>query len=96
MPNRRPAAGSFSVFRCGALAPGKVPDVLIRNAAALAGHWLFGERHLRHVINEFIAHYHRERFHQGLGGQLIEARAGSTSEKGARSKVVCRSRLGGC
>jgi hypothetical protein len=35
---------------------------------------LFGERHLRYVIKEFMAHYHRERFHQGLGGQLIEPR----------------------
>jgi hypothetical protein len=32
---------------------------------------------------------------EGLGGQLIEAQAGSTSDKGARGKVVCRSRLGG-
>jgi hypothetical protein len=56
---------------------------------------LFGERHLRHVIKEFMAHYHRERFHQGLGGQLIEMKAGSTSVKRAHSKVVCRSRLGG-
>jgi putative transposase len=55
---------------------------------------LFGERHLRYVIKEFMAHYHRERFHQGLGGQLIEKQASSTSGKGARGKVVCRSRLG--
>jgi transposase len=55
----------------------------------------FGERHLRFVLKEFMVHYHRERFHQGLGGQLIEARVGSTSDKGARGKVVCRSRLGG-
>jgi hypothetical protein len=56
---------------------------------------IFGERHLRYVLKEFMAHYHRERFHQGLGGQLVEAQAGSTSDKGARGKVVCRSRLGG-
>jgi putative transposase len=56
---------------------------------------LFGERHLRHVIKEFMAHYHRERFHQGLGGQLIEVKAGATSTKRAQGKVVCRSRLGG-
>jgi putative transposase len=55
----------------------------------------FGERHLRHVIKEFMAHYHRERFHQGLGGQLIEKQAGSTSGEAARGMVVCRSRLGG-
>ncbi len=56
---------------------------------------IFGERHLRYLLKEFLSHYHRERFHQGLGGQLIEATAGSTSEKGAHGKVVCRSRLGG-
>jgi transposase len=56
---------------------------------------LFGERHLRHVIKEFMAHYHRERFHQGLGGQLIEAQTSSANEKMARGEVVCRSRLGG-
>jgi hypothetical protein len=56
---------------------------------------LFGERHLRHVITEFMAHYHRERFHQGLGGQLIEVNAGATNAKGAHGKIVCRSRLGG-
>jgi putative transposase len=55
----------------------------------------FGERHLRFVLKEFMAHYHAERFHQGLGGQLIENLAGSTSDKGALDKVVCRSRLGG-
>jgi hypothetical protein len=33
MPNRRPAAGILSDFRCGALAPPKVPDVLIRSCA---------------------------------------------------------------
>jgi len=33
VPNRRPAARSLSDFRCAALAPGKVPDVLIRSCA---------------------------------------------------------------
>jgi hypothetical protein len=47
------------------------------------------------VVKEFMTHYHAERFHQGLGGQLIEVRRGSTRQKGARGKVVCRSRLGG-
>jgi hypothetical protein len=55
----------------------------------------FGERHLRYVLKEFLAHYHRERFHQGLRGQLIEKQADSTNEKEARGKVLRRSRLGG-
>jgi putative transposase len=50
---------------------------------------------LQATIKEFMAHYHRERFHQGLGGQLIEKQTGSMREKGACGKVVCRSRLGG-
>jgi hypothetical protein len=56
---------------------------------------LFGERHLRYVIKEFMAHYHRERFHQGLGGQLIERQAIATNGNGACDKVARRSRLGG-
>ena len=44
------------------------------------------------TVKEFVAHYHRERFHQGLGGQLIE---NSADENGTSGKVVCRSRLGG-
>ena len=55
---------------------------------------IFGERHLRYLLKEFLAHYHTERFHQGLGGQLIEKEAGSTSDEGACGQVVCRSRLG--
>jgi putative transposase len=51
---------------------------------------LFGERHLRHVIKEFLAHYQRERFRQGLGGQLIEVKAGAT----ARSVLMPRSSAG--
>ena len=31
-----------------------------------------GERHLRHMIDEYVDHYHFERTHQGLGNQLIE------------------------
>ena len=56
---------------------------------------LFGERHLRYVVKEFIAHYHRERFRQGIGGQLIEKQASSATDKRTSGKVVCRSRLGG-
>jgi len=32
---------------------------------------LFGERHLRRTIAEFVEHYHRERNHQGLDNELI-------------------------
>jgi transposase InsO family protein len=55
----------------------------------------FGERHLRYVVKEFMAHYRAERFHQSLGGQLMERPAGSANQNGSKGKVVCRSRLGG-
>jgi hypothetical protein len=41
------------------------------------------------------AHYHAERFHQSLGGRLIEWPVGSANQNGSKGKVVCRSRLGG-
>jgi putative transposase len=31
----------------------------------------FGENPLRQAIRELVAHYHRERNHQGLGNRLI-------------------------
>jgi putative transposase len=31
---------------------------------------LFGERSLRHVIREYVAHYHAERNHQGIGNVI--------------------------
>jgi hypothetical protein len=44
---------------------------------------------------EFMAHTMAERFHQGLGGQLIEGQASSENDNGAGDAIVCRSRLGG-
>ena len=53
---------------------------------------LFGERSLRRVLNEYIAHYHTERNHQGLGNRLLDPiyAAGSTDEP-----IQHRERLGG-
>ena len=55
---------------------------------------IFGERHLSDLIKEFVEHYMTERFHQGVGGQLIR-NVGPTNDNGADGKVACRSRLGG-
>jgi transposase len=55
---------------------------------------IFGERHLRHLIKEFVEHYMTEQFHQGIGGQLIR-NVGPTNDNGADGKLACRSRLGG-
>ena len=52
---------------------------------------MFGDRRLREVLEEFVAHYHIERNHQGLGDDLIVA--GPKALEGAQ--VRCRERLGG-
>jgi len=53
---------------------------------------VLGERHLRQAIREFMAHYHRERNHQGLRNELIEA---STPVPGDGRRIRRRKRLGG-
>jgi putative transposase len=50
-----------------------------------------GERHLRRTIAEFVEHYHRERNHQGLGNELIDAVQPSRHAAG----ICRRQRLGG-
>ena len=49
------------------------------------------ERHFRHTVSEYIAHYHRERNHQGLGNVLID---GDPERKTGR-RIRFRHRLGG-
>jgi putative transposase len=51
-----------------------------------------GERHLRASLRDFVEHYHRERPHQGLGNQLIEA---APQDMAGTGPVMCRERLGG-
>ena len=51
----------------------------------------FGERRLLRALDEFVAHYHRERNHQGLGNELITP--ATAAARGTR--VRCRDRLGG-
>ena len=46
----------------------------------------FGEESLRKAIQNFVAHYHSERSHQGLRNQLISPEA-ATSEARERSSV---------
>ena len=53
---------------------------------------LFGEASLRKAISEFVAHYHLERNHQGLGNRLIIAPQAEVRTQGA---IRRRSRLGG-
>jgi len=56
---------------------------------------IFGERHLRHLLGEFCAHYHGERFHQGLGGRLIKPSVSPSNDNRTAARIECRSRLGG-
>jgi transposase InsO family protein len=39
---------------------------------------LLGEQHLRRALEEYVAHYHLERAHQGLGKGLIDGWAESS------------------
>ena len=53
---------------------------------------LFGESSLRTAMQNFLAHYHSERNHQGLGNRLIQPEPDHLVNTGA---VQCRERLGG-
>ncbi len=52
---------------------------------------LFRERRLLRVLDEFVAHYHAERNHQGLGNALITPQ----TRPFRGTHVRCRDRLGG-
>lgn len=51
-----------------------------------------GEESLRRAVREYLAHYHRERNHQGLDNRLIESAPGVCRTEG---EVTCHERLGG-
>jgi len=81
--------------------PAKSPDLnphaerFVRTAReTLSQHIFFGEKHLRHVLSEAMKHYHEERHHQGLGGNLIRPVVGNDNFD-AGGEIVCRERLGG-
>ena len=38
-----------------------------------------GERHLRHLLAEYVTHFHQGRNHQGLGNRLIEPLAANAN-----------------
>lgn len=52
----------------------------------------FGEASLRRALREYVAHYHAQRNHQGVGNRLLDplATVRSTDEP-----IHCRERLGG-
>jgi putative transposase len=53
---------------------------------------LVGEGSLRRAVREFVAHYHHERNHQGLGNRLIVPLTAQLTHEG---HIACRERLGG-
>jgi hypothetical protein len=60
------------------------------NAAALRQMFLLGERSLHDVLHQYLAHYHTERYHQGLDNQLI-AREGAVdcpTGRGVRRELL--------
>jgi putative transposase len=56
---------------------------------------IFGERHLRHLIKEFLGDYLTERPHQGIGSQIIGPRASPRNDNVTLDAIGCQSRLGG-
>jgi transposase InsO family protein len=55
---------------------------------------LFGEEGLRRTLNEFVAHYHEERNHQGKGNLLLFPPA-DLSPPPEGDAIECKQRLGG-
>jgi transposase InsO family protein len=51
-----------------------------------------GEAHLRRAVREYVAHYHGERNHQGIGNRLIESSVDGSRRDGF---IERRERLGG-
>ena len=54
---------------------------------------ILGERHLRHVIDEYVEHYHTERNHQGLKNRLI---LDQRPVPGDSDAIVCRGIVKSC
>jgi len=53
---------------------------------------LFGEASLRRALREYVAHYHTERNHQGVGNRLLKPFPTVSS---TNDPIHCRERLGG-
>jgi transposase InsO family protein len=54
---------------------------------------LFGETSLRYVLNEYLAHYHAERCHQGLGNVIPFPSGPPANDR--EGPIQCYERLGG-
>jgi hypothetical protein len=56
---------------------------------------ILGERHLRHLLKEFGAHYLTERHHQDIGSQIIRPKPSPSNDNATLGAVGYRTRLGG-
>jgi putative transposase len=56
---------------------------------------IFGERHLRHLVTEFVAHYPTERYRQGIGSQIIKPQPSPSNDNASLDAIACRPRFGG-
>ena len=55
-----------------------------------------GETHLRHLLKEFLDHYHEERPHQGLDNAPPTGKPESLlADDRSHAQIGCRERLGG-
>ena len=63
------------------------------NDEALSRMILFGEGSLRHMLNEYVEHYHQEHNHQGKGNMRLFPPLGPEGEDDG--PIQCRQRLGG-
>ncbi len=56
---------------------------------------IFGERHLRYLVNQFVDHYLMERYHQGIGSHIIKPKKPPSNDNAMLGPIGCQSRLGG-
>ena len=59
---------------------------------------ILGERHLQHLVKEFVTHYHTERPHQSLDNRPLTGTPPSSNSPlppPALDEIACHERLGG-
>ena len=58
---------------------------------------VLGERHLNHLLSQYVEHYLTERPHQGLdiGNELLVPRKPTDETVPSRDQLICSVRLGG-
>jgi hypothetical protein len=47
------------------------------------------------LVKAFMGHYLTERYHQGIGSQIIRPKASPSNDNATVGAIECRSRLGG-